>query len=159
MAPDRQEVVALECATGKVRWRTDRKSNASRRFSFGTPLLIEVKGRRQIVSPASDQVAAYDPKTGEIWRVRTDGYSVIPRPVYGQGLVFIATGYDTPGLMAIRPDGQGDVTKTHIAWKTGRAPRTRLRRCWSARNSTSSPITARPVASTRRRASSTGRSG
>lgn len=123
---DRQEVVALERATGKVKWRTNRKSQASRRFSFGTPLLIEVNDRRQIVSPASDLIAAYDPKTGaEIWRVQSNGYSVIPRPVYGQGLVFVATGYDTPGLMAIRPDGTGDVTKTHVAWKTGRgAPHT-----------------------------------
>src|SRR5262249_51729951 len=91
-------------------------------FSFSTPLLITINGQKQVVSPASDMVGAYDPKNGrEIWRVRYQGYSVIPRPVFGHGLVFIATGFGgSPGLLAIRPDGQGDVTKTHVAWKTRR---------------------------------------
>jgi outer membrane protein assembly factor BamB len=31
-------------------------------------------------------------------------------------LVFIATGYEAPTVMAIRPDGHGDVTDTHVAW-------------------------------------------
>jgi len=115
---DKQCVVALDRATGKVRWQTDRKSKADRRFSFSTPLLIEVNGERQIVSPASDVVTAYDPKSGrEIWRVTYDGYSVIPRPVYGHGLLFLSTGYNSPVLMAIRPDGKGDVTETHVAWR------------------------------------------
>ena len=40
----------------------------------------------------------------------------MPRPVFGQGLVYIATGFQTPSLMAVRPDGQGDVTRSHLAW-------------------------------------------
>ena len=61
---------------------------------------------------------AYDPADGkEIWRVRYKGYSVVPRPVFGHGLVFLCTGYDPPStLLAIRPDGSGDVTETHVAW-------------------------------------------
>ncbi len=114
---DKQCVVALEQSTGKLRWQADRKSRAPKKFSFSTPLLIDVKGRKQIVSPASDVVTAHDPKTGaEIWRVRYTGYSVIPRPVYGHGLVFLSTSYDSPTLMAVRPDGEGDVTETHVAW-------------------------------------------
>ena len=62
-----------------MNWQTDRKSKASRTFSFSTPLLIDVKGQKQVISPASDVIAAYDPKSGdEIWRIRYDGYSVIP---------------------------------------------------------------------------------
>jgi outer membrane protein assembly factor BamB len=115
-------VVALNCKTGKVLWKTDRSVDAVKKFSFGTPLLITVKGQKQIISPGSNMVGAYDPKTGkEIWRVRYDGYSVIPRPVYGQGLLFICTGYNFPSLLAIRPDGKGDVTATHVAWTTRRA--------------------------------------
>jgi outer membrane protein assembly factor BamB len=114
---DKQRVVALEQANGQVKWQTDRKSTAFKRFSFSTPLLIEVKGQRQIVSPGSDVVAAYDPKTGdEIWRVRYSGYSIIPRPVYGHGMVFLSTSYDKPSFLAIKADGKGDVTATHIAW-------------------------------------------
>jgi outer membrane protein assembly factor BamB len=62
-------------------------------------------------------VAGYDPKTGqEIWRLRYKGYSVIPRPVYGHGMLFLSTGYEVPLLLAIRPDGKGDVTDTHLVW-------------------------------------------
>lgn len=119
---DKQFLVALETATGKVRWKTDRKSQATKKFSFSTPQLITVEGRPQVISPASDMVCGYDPATGkEIWRVRYEGYSVIPRPVYGHGLVYIITGYDTPQLLAIRVDGQGDVTESHIAWTAKRA--------------------------------------
>ncbi len=116
---DKQCVVALDRADGKVKWQTDRKSRAIKTFSFSTPLLIDVKGQKQIVSPASDVVTAYEPKTGaEIWRLRYSGYSVIPRPVYGHGLLFLSTSYDSPTLLAIRPDGKGDVTETHVAWTT-----------------------------------------
>jgi outer membrane protein assembly factor BamB len=119
-------IAALDCKNGQVLWKTERQGEADRKFSFSTPLVITVKGRKQLISPGSDSVNAYDPRTGqEIWRMRYDGYSVIPRPVYGHGLVFISTGYNTPSVLAIRPDGQGDVTDTRVAWtqRTG-APHT-----------------------------------
>ncbi len=115
-------VVALNLRDGQVRWRTPRRAGAAKKFSFSTPLLIEVDGQMQIVSPGSDAVCAYRPADGkEIWWVRYKGYSVVPRPVYGQGLLFISTGYDRPSLMAIRADGKGDVTDTHVVWKTNKA--------------------------------------
>jgi outer membrane protein assembly factor BamB len=114
---DRQLVVALDCVAGRLRWRTDRKSDAFKKFSFGTPLVITVNGRQQVVSAGSGMVGAYDPATGaEIWRVRYDGYSLVPRPVYGHGLVFLSSGYDSPRMLAVRPDGTGDVTATHVTW-------------------------------------------
>jgi outer membrane protein assembly factor BamB len=119
-------VVGLACGSGEVVWKTERRTNASRTFSFSTPLLIEVNGHKQVISPGSNLVAAYDPRTGqEIWRVRYEGYSLIPRPVFGHGLVFVSTGYNTPSLLAIRPDGKGDATDTHVAWMLRRgAPHT-----------------------------------
>jgi outer membrane protein assembly factor BamB len=115
---DKQMLVALDLKSGDVRWKTDRHSKAFKTFSFHTPLLIEVDGKKQIVSAASEMVCGYDAKTGEeIWRVRHSGYSLIPRPVYGHGLVFVSTSYDNASLLAIRPDGKGDVTETHVAWK------------------------------------------
>jgi outer membrane protein assembly factor BamB len=111
-------LIALEARTGKERWRTPRSNRAGRPFSFSTPLVITVKGKKQIVSPGSEIVAAYDPAGGkEIWRVRHGGYSVIPRPVFGHGLVFVSTSYNFPNLLAIRPDGKGDVTATHVRWR------------------------------------------
>ncbi len=119
---DRQFVVALDRETGKVIWKTDRKSEAFKKFSFSTPLVIAVNGAKQIISPASDAVMAYDSASGrEIWRARYDGYSVIPKPVYGHGLVFVCTGFDSPSLQAIQTGGEGDVTATHVAWSTRRA--------------------------------------
>jgi outer membrane protein assembly factor BamB len=118
---DKAFVAALDYHTGKVLWTTDR-DKAGRPFSFSTPLLIAVDGRKQVVSAGSDLAAAYDPATGrEIWRVRYSGYSVVPRPVYGHGLVFICTGFGSPVLLAIRPDGDGDITRTHVVWKARRS--------------------------------------
>jgi len=124
---DKMFVVALDKSTGKVRWQTAREHKNGNKFSFGTPLLIEVNGEKQIVAPGTFHVAAYRPKDGsEVWRVDYGlGYSVIPRPVFGHGLLFLSSGYDTPVLMAIKPDGTGNVTETHVAWKTNKsAPHT-----------------------------------
>lgn len=114
---DVQQVVALDRRDGSVAWRTPRNARAKKPFSFCTPALITVQGRPQVICPGSDVVMALDPATGrEIWRVRYEGYSVVPRPVYAHGLIYLSTGYDVPVLYAIRPDGRGDVTSTHVAW-------------------------------------------
>jgi outer membrane protein assembly factor BamB len=120
---DIQFVAALDANSGKLRWKKDRPpSDAPKKFAFGTPLVIEVNGRKQIVSPGAIWVAAYEPQTGnEIWRVRHEGYSVVPRPVFGNGLVYSSTSYDSSQLLAIRPDGHGDVTDSHVAWKQTRS--------------------------------------
>src|SRR6185295_10090767 len=92
---------------------------AKRKFSFATPLAIKVAGKTQIISPGSGFVGAYDPKDGhEIWRVSYgEGYSVIPRPVFAHGLLFVASGFERPVLFAIRPEGaEGDVTEKNVAW-------------------------------------------
>jgi outer membrane protein assembly factor BamB len=110
-------LAALDRNNGEVLWKKPRNTAAKKTFSFGTPLLITVDGKPQVVSPASNAVISYDPADGqEVWRVTYDGYSLIPRPVYGHGLLFISTGFDSPIVLAIRPNGTGDVTKTHVAW-------------------------------------------
>ncbi len=114
-------VVALNKETGRVVWKTPRSVNAAKKFSFHTPLLITVDGKEQVISAGSEAVCAYDPADGkEIWKVRTNGYSVIPRPVFGNGLLYVCTGYDSPTLLAIKPDGKGDVTDSHVVWKATR---------------------------------------
>lgn len=109
-------VVALDKRTGKVRWKTSRRYPADQAYS--TPLVIRVGERDQIVSVGAYRAGAYDPQSGkEIWRVEyADGFSNVPRPVFGHGLVYIATGFQQPSLLAVRTDGSGDVTRTHIAW-------------------------------------------
>ena len=109
-------VVALDTQTGKSRWRTSRRRPWSQAYS--TPLVIRVGDEDQVVSVGAYRAVAYEPLTGrEIWRVSYgEGFSNVPRPVFGQGLVFIATGFQEPALMAVRADGRGDVTRTHVAW-------------------------------------------
>jgi len=109
-------VVALDVKTGKTRWKATRRSPADQAYT--TPLAIRVGDRDEIVSVGAYRAAAYDPANGkEIWRVSyEDGFSNVPRPVFGQDLVFIATGFQQPSLIAVRPDGSGDVTRSHLAW-------------------------------------------
>jgi outer membrane protein assembly factor BamB len=109
-----QYVVALDKATSQVRWKRDRNGG---RHSYSTGLVIAVNGSPQFISTGGDKVTAYDPRTGdEIWHSTYDGFSLVPRPVFGHGLVFVPTGYNNPELHAIRVDGRGDVTDTHAAW-------------------------------------------
>jgi outer membrane protein assembly factor BamB len=121
-------IVALDIRTGKVRWKKPRNSPIRRTFSFSTPLVIGKRGSRQVISPASGFVGAYDLSDGsELWRVRYgEGYSVTPRPVFAHGLLFVATGFDKPSLLAIKAEGAaGDVTDSNVAWSTLRgAPHT-----------------------------------
>ena len=117
---DAAYIVAIDARTGKERWKTWRRQPWSQ--AYATPLVIRVGDADQIVSPAANYAAAYEPATGkEIWRVRyDDGFSNVPRPVFGRGLVFIATGFQQPSLLAVRPDGKGDVTRALVAWRLSR---------------------------------------
>ena len=116
---DLQYVVALDKRTGRIRWKSPRKGYQA----YTTPLTIQVKGNDQLVSPGAHRAVAYEPLTGkEIWSVRYgDGYSNVPRPVFGHGLVFICSGFEQAVLLAVRPDGRGDVTDSHVAWSLKRA--------------------------------------
>ena len=113
-------VVALDKSTGKVKWKTNRRYPADQAYT--TPLVIRVAERDQLISVGAFRTTAYDPLTGkEIWRVGySDGFSNVPRPIFGHGLVYIATGFQQPAMLAVRADGAGDVTKTHVAWKLTR---------------------------------------
>lgn len=116
-------VIALNKHNGEVSWRFDRPTEERKKYSFSTPLLIRVAGERQLITAGSGMVNALNPETGkEIWRVRyPGGFSVVPQPVFANGLVFVTSGDDSPPrLLAIRPNGTGDVTDTHIVWETSR---------------------------------------
>ena len=117
---DAAYVIALDRHTGKTKWKTSRGYPADQAYT--TPLVIRAGDHDQLISVGAFRARAYEPLTGkEIWRVRYDeGFSNVPRPVFAHGLVFITTGFQQPELLAIRPDGRGDVTKTHIAWSLKR---------------------------------------
>lgn len=119
---DVQYVAALDKRTGQTAWKTARsgpmESNPDYRKAYSTPLVVHAAGRDQLLSPAADNLYAYDPVTGrELWAVRYKGFSNVPRPVAGHHLAFISTGYMKPQMWAVRLDGSGDVSETHVAWR------------------------------------------
>ena len=120
---DVQYVIALDKATGKNVWKTDRSVDFSsvhvnQRKAFCTPIIIEADGQLQLISPGAKGVMGYNPNTGEeLWKIRYDGWSMAPRPLFGHGMIFFVDDYEKPNLLAIRPDGHGDVSETHVAWK------------------------------------------
>lgn len=112
------KLIALNKNDGTVAWEKARDVEVRRFFSFSTPLLIDVKGKPQVISACSGAVISYHPETGkEIWRcLYGEGYSVTPRPVFANGLIYASSGFDRAIAYAIRPDGKGDVTDTHVEW-------------------------------------------
>jgi outer membrane protein assembly factor BamB len=122
---DQQYITALDKQTGKTVWKSDRPPFKTPvpifRKSFSTPLIFEAAGKVQMVVPGAQWFVSYEPETGnEIWRVDNGkGETVAPRPVYGDGLVYLSTGVfaGRAQLWSIRVDGRGNVTDTHVAWK------------------------------------------
>lgn len=119
---DVQYLVALDKQTGKTVWQRDRKfhaptDNGDGKKAYSTPLIIRTKDRDLLISPSAKATAAYDPKTGEeVWRVVHGGMNASLRPVFGHGLVFTGGSDGGKQLLAVRPDGTGDVTQTNVAW-------------------------------------------
>jgi outer membrane protein assembly factor BamB len=109
-------VAAFDTATGEPVWRTSRDADTG----WGTPVAIRAGTRDEIIVSGERRVHSYDPETGrELWTCAGNTYEVIPTPVVGHGLVFCSSGRAGPTL-AIRPGGTGDVTATHLAWKSPR---------------------------------------
>ncbi len=121
---ERQYVTALNKLTGTRIWEVDRPEmdapDGDHKKAFSTPIAItDSKGREQLICMASQWIVAHDPSTGkEIWKLyHGKGFSVVPRPVYANDVVYFSTGFGKPQLWAVRVDGDGDVTETHVLWK------------------------------------------
>jgi outer membrane protein assembly factor BamB len=128
---DVQYLVALDKSNGKLRWKSDRPVGPYEplpeigKKAYITPLIINVKGNDLLISNGSAVCIAYDPATGkEIWRVVDGAESTIAMPITENGVVYWYTGFMVAGdgsrytdLVAVNPDGQGDITATNIIWK------------------------------------------
>jgi outer membrane protein assembly factor BamB len=111
-------LLALEKRTGKVRWRVE---PGKRRISHITPLLITAGGRTQVIVSGSDETRSVNPDTGATWWwCRGPSDVAVAGLSYGDGVVFATAGYPNRTRMAVRVDGSGDVTDTHVAWKLRR---------------------------------------
>ena len=121
---DHQFVVALDKRTGATVWNSVRDvdygtNNGDLKKAYCTAKVITVKNRTQVIVPGAVATISYDPGTGrEFWRVIHGGMNAAARPLFGNGLLFINTGAVPTQLMAVRPDGKGNVTDTHVEWTT-----------------------------------------
>ncbi|MBD37086.1 MAG: hypothetical protein CMI28_03295 [Opitutae bacterium] len=115
-------IYGINKKNGNVLWKTIRASKTKKNFSFCTPLVVPRGSVMQIISPASEFVFSYSLEGKEIWKFNyPGGYSVVPRPVFADGIVFVSSGYDRPTLYAIKTDGIGDVTGSKLIWKTSKS--------------------------------------
>ncbi len=129
---DYQYLIALDKVTGNTVWRTDRstdfgdldpntglpKRGGDFRKSYSTPVLGQVNGQSQLISPGAKAVFGYDPHTGkEIWSIRYGNHSSAARTLVGHDMAFVNTGYGKAELLGIRIDGKGDLTNTHVVWR------------------------------------------
>lgn len=118
-------LAAFDVRTGKERWRTPRADVPT----WGTPAVIEVNGREQVVVNGWKHIGGYDLRTGkEIWRLRGTGDIPVPTPIFGHGLIYLSSAHG-PGspVYAIRPTATGDISlqgdatsNEHIAWSAPR---------------------------------------
>lgn len=129
---DLQYLVALDKQTGKTLWKTDRSvawndehipgqmaKDGDLRKAHCTPLIVEFKGKPLMLTVGAKAAYGYNPEDGrELWRVQYNAWSGAPMPLAQNGLAYFITGLGKTELLAVRMDAQGDVTDTHVAWRT-----------------------------------------
>ncbi|OHB72445.1 MAG: hypothetical protein A2V70_14525, partial [Planctomycetes bacterium RBG_13_63_9] len=109
----KSKLLALDVGNqGKTIWQADRPVPNS----WASPIVIDQDGHKQIITCADPWVIAYEPSDGsEIWRAKCLRQDVGPSPTFADGVVYVANEF--PALSAIRADGKGDVTETHVLWQ------------------------------------------
>ncbi len=113
---DQAVLLAVDKQTGNTKWRGERGQS---RVGHVTAIVID--NGQTVVSAGGDRVQGHDVETGErIWSVYSRGEGVTPSPVLGKDLIFTSSGFEEPTIRAIRPGGNGDVTKSHIVWEQKR---------------------------------------
>jgi outer membrane protein assembly factor BamB len=106
-------MVALDGATGKTVWEVSRNLDSG----WTTPVVLPVASGDQLITCVNPKLMAYEVLTGKpLWSVSGLEGDVAASPVYGQGLVFATSPHNI--AVAVKPDGKGDVTKTHVVWQT-----------------------------------------
>ena len=111
-------VVALNCNDGQELWRIPQGNSV---LSYSVPLIRKMAGRTQMVLCGDKNVAGYSPDDGSLyWIVNGPSEEFVATPVYNEraGLIFISSAYPKRHILAINPNGRGNVTQTHIAWRT-----------------------------------------
>ena len=107
-------IVALDRATGKTVWKVERDHKTR---SYVTPIIREIAGRTQMVVSGSKSICSYNPRDGSrYWKVNGPTEQFVASMVFDGRLFYMAAGFPTHHVMAVRPEGNGDVTDTHVVW-------------------------------------------
>ena len=110
-APGGSKLLALDCATGKQLWERSKPTHSS----WASPIIVEVGGKQQIITLALPFAMSHSLTDGnELWRAELMEGEITPSPIFAGGHVIIVS--PAGKLIALRPDGSGDVTKSHITW-------------------------------------------
>lgn len=109
-------LVALDKETGKEVWRTGRIQR-----SWNTPVLVDVAGgQTELVVSIKDWILGFDPASGsELWRAEGIHDYVCPSVVANEGVIYAIGGRQNTAT-AIKAGGRGDVTETHVVWRTNK---------------------------------------
>jgi len=110
-------IAALSRADGKTLWKVAQENHT---LSYSTPLIREAAGRTQMFHCGGKSVAGHDPNDGSrLWFVDGPSEEFVASPVYNEqtGLLFISSSYPKRALLAIKPDGHGNVSESHVAWR------------------------------------------
>lgn len=107
-------VAALNRETGELAWKVPREHKTR---SYCTPLIRTIDGKDQMVMTGSKRIVSLDPSTGSTnWLIDGPTEQFVSSMVYDGKVFYMTAGFPTHHVMAIRPDGSGDVTQTHITW-------------------------------------------
>ena len=112
-------IVALDRSTGETVWKVARENRIR---SHCAPLIRQLDGRTQMMVAGSHSIVSYDPRDGsKHWYTVGPKGRAVASPVFGSGLLFVSAAYPDREMLAVRPHGHGDVTETHIAWRTNQS--------------------------------------
>lgn len=109
-------LLALDARTGAVKWKVDAPQGVT---SYSTPLVVEAAGRRDVVVNGSDGITGHDLATGRrLWHVAEGNRFPVPTPLHHGGVIYASRGYRSSPFMAIRTGGSGDVSSSHVVWRS-----------------------------------------
>jgi len=112
----RSYLLALDRRTGRQAWLADRGKG---RVSHSTPLVVRGPNGDELIVNSSARIDAYDPATGKLlWYAGSERQTPIPSAVFSDGVIYLSRGYRNSDYLALRPGGKGDVSGSHVLWRT-----------------------------------------
>lgn len=112
-------IAALDRQTGEIAWKVARENRIR---SYFTPLIRNLDGQPHMMIAGSHSIVSYDPRDGSThWFTKGPRGRAVASGVFASGLLLVCAAYPDREVLAIRPNGRGDVSETHVVWRSGRS--------------------------------------